>query len=61
MVKILCKKILYQNDLNRKVIIEKQDNKLIKITLQTPMKGGPYSQKVSYVPYSGDNDVQVFL
>ena len=61
MPNVLCSKILYQNDINRKVIIEKQDNNLIKITLQTPMNGHPYSQKIIYIPYSGNKDVKVFL
>lgn len=68
MPNVLCRKILYQNNLNRMVIIEKLDNNLIKITLQTPMKGGPspmkgspYSQKIIYIPYSGNKDVKVFL
>lgn len=61
MPNVLCRKILYQNNLNRKVKIEKLDNNLIKITLQTPMKCGPYSQKIIYIPYSGNKDVKVFL
>ena len=61
MIKVICKKILYQNDLNRKIIIEKINKKYIKITIQTPMKGGPYSQHISYIPHKDNEDVAVLF